>query len=897
MAQFTAPSTLLRAKLYRPRVMEDFVSRSRLDTLLDRIYSRPLTLVCAPAGYGKTTSLSGWLQNQSQPSGWLALDESDNDLTQFAGYFLAAVQSMLPDFDVNSTELLDNSHGDLSPTIIDLLIDELDRIEQDCVLVLNDYHFISNPDIHAFLTQLLRHPNRGLHLVILTRHDPPLPLNGMRAGNQVVDIRAGDLRFSNEEVSTFMDLVVDAPMEEETISLLREKTEGWPTGLRLATLFIAHSGGDVQSFVEAPSVNNPYVMDYLAVQVMAGLPAHVQSFLVQTSILDRLSAPLCQAVVAADAPSSNAQAVLRELEQANLFTISLDNERHWYRYHHLFLQFLRDRLQKQYSPEAIAALHSRAGQWYAENGLVEPALRHLMAAGEARSAVQLVASHRRNMMNQERWNGLSRWLHQFPQAVIDESPDLLLAAAWLVFMQRYDLTGIAQLLDKVEALLRHPDLDPEVVHVLRAEMDTLRCILLTNAPDAANAIALGRRVLEALPDSDYIVRSYAWLHLAGAQQMNGDLNGAYESLQTAWREDLSLDDTPRGRNYGGQGFIQWMAGDLNKVANTGKHFLATVSPANLRQSLGWAHYFIAVAHYHRNDLVATRQYAQLVFDQRFVNPALANVYSAFMLASINQAEGLPRKALEHVAQAASYATEIHSIPLTLTVEAFQAELAVLQGRGREAVPWAKRAKAGLRPALMPYFYTPQLTVPKVFLAQDTTEGYQQAADSLAKLHKIAESLHNVRVLIEVLALEALLLDSQGREQAADEALARSLSLAQPGGFLRLYVDLGPRMAGLLRRLSSESSMADYVTRILDAFPNGRRTAASPSRQRTLIEPLTKREFEILALLNQRFSNKEIAAELVVSPVTVKRHTINIYQKLGVNTRRDAVTTALSLGLL
>ncbi|MFN2105357.1 MAG: LuxR C-terminal-related transcriptional regulator, partial [Candidatus Promineifilaceae bacterium] len=603
-------------------------------------------------------------------------------------------------------------------------------------------------------------------------------------------------------------------------------------------------------------------------------PAEKQLFLLQTSILDRFCASLCQAVIMVDSPLLDAQATLQELEATNVFTIPLDDSGHWFRYHHLFDEFLQMRLHEGYSTEVVAALHVRASAWFAEHGFIEEALKHALIAGEKEAAIQIVAANRQELMNEEHFQRLWRWLQQFPQHIIEESPDLLLIQARSAQIQRFDMAEVIRIADKVDVLVNALPLEPQKAERISAETGALRSASHYFALDPKAALACCRNGLEIMPRQWYALRSYCWIYGAAALQMMGDLSGAYDWIQQGRCEDVEVRGGPQARNAIAEGFVSWMAADLASLQRVGE-FALRVSTDSRWHSLGWAHYFLACVHYHRNDLDSALYHAKKTFDRRYVNHALANVYSAFIMAMIQQARGEPEVALETVALAADYANEIRSTPFILMVQSFQAELAVLQGRARELLKWEEQACLNVQLSAMPFFYAPPLTIPKVLLAIGTPGSLVKAADCLQRLHAFAESTHNTRVLIEVLALEAMLHAANQNEEAALEALEESLALAQPGGFIRLYVDLGPKMAELLRHLHNREPYSEYVTNILGAFADTARLNSEPAGNGQLIEPLTERELEILALLGKRYSNKEIAAELVISPETVKRHAINI----------------------
>jgi LuxR family maltose regulon positive regulatory protein len=376
----------------------------------------------------------------------------------------------------------------------------------------------------------------------------------------------------------------------------------------------------------------------------------------------------------------------------------------------------------------------------------------------------------------------------------------------------------------------------------------------------------------------------------------GDLSGAYEWIERARREDLTATGGPRVRNALAEAMVQRISANLAGLKDVAEFMLRNIPGRDYWETRGWSNHFLASAEYERNDLDNAERHAQEVFKNRHHHPA-ANVDNAIILVKIHQARGKPDEAREMLKASLDHATEQRSPTFTLLAQSFQVELAVMQGRAHEVHGWAEQAYANLHLAPMHTFYMPELTIPKVLLAVGTPGGRTMAADCLQRIHEYAESTYNVRVMIEVLALEALLHAANNDEKAALAALEQSLALARPGGYIRLYVDLGPDMADLLRRMQNQEPFIEYIASILRAFTDARDHSAQPEGKKQLMEPLTNREAEILELLAKRYSNKEIAAELVISPATVKRHTINLYEKLSIHDRRAAVSTARALGLI
>ena len=549
MSATSVKTSLLQTKLYRPPVTEDYVPRLRLCAWLEQIVQRPLTLISAPAGYGKTTLLSACLDKSDIQGAWLSLDENDNDLATFVIYFLAAIQGLHPTFGKEMLSMVEGANLPTSRFLAGMFCNEFDKLDEEIVLVLDDYGLINKEEVHQFLSELLHHPHPHFHLVLLTRHDPPLPLSDWRARHQIVEIRSPELRFTLAEATSFLRQAADPQLDDETIAALNMKTEGWAAGLRLAALSFS-SSEEFQGHIDELSGSNMYVMDYLLSQVLARLPAETQSFLIQTSILDRLSAPLCQAVIATENRAAAVQTMLQELETANIFIVPLDELRHWFRYHHLFQQFLQMRLNHDYSTAVIAALHERAGAWYTEHGYIERALHHTLAAGDMETAVQLVAANRQELMNQEQYHRLSRWLQLFPQHVIEGSPDMLLLQARFAQIQRQDMNELSQIVDKVDALVNSLHLEPQKAACYLAENGALRSAQQYYALDPQCSLKSCQNALEILPQAWYALRSYCWIYGAVALQMMGDLSGAYEWINLGRREDMTVRDEPQGAQCG-----------------------------------------------------------------------------------------------------------------------------------------------------------------------------------------------------------------------------------------------------------------------------------------------------------------------------------------------------------
>jgi LuxR family maltose regulon positive regulatory protein len=887
-------SLILPTKLYRPPVTEDFIPRPQLLQLLDGVHLRPLTVVSAPAGYGKTTLLSAWLEDCGHQSTWLSLDEDDNNLATFLSYLVAGIQRKFPAVGEKILPLLDTVILPPLATIISYLIFELESVETDFVFVLDDFQFISNPDIHTVIMELLRHPHRAFHLVISTRRDPSLPLAAYRARNLVTEIRTPDLRFSSQETRLFIERVLGSPIDEKTISALDEQTEGWPAGLRLASLSFKY-GLNINLVRIGVLGNNRFIMEYLMSEVIAHLSPAIQDFIIKTSFLDQLCQPLCDAIIVPDNPQGNSQIYLEWLEDANVFIVPLDAKRFWYRFHHLFQDFLRDMMLHRFTPVQIAAFHCRAAAWFAQNGMIEEAIDHSLAGGDIRTAIQLVDTHRHKLMNQERWQRLALLLKKFPKSVIDSEPELLVLSAW-ISQSHLNLYKTWHTVERLSALMSNTSLEPEQECNLQISIDVFSSTKYNWAADFPRAIFHAQRALANAPRTWYIMRSFAWLHLITATFFSSGIQPTQVLLEEGKEDDFFNPYEDHVRVRASECFVSFIAGDLPNVIRTAGYLLRIAQVNRQAESISYMHFFLGAAYYFQNNLVEAEEHFRRVVEERYVSHPSGFVQSAIGLALVYKVQGLEEKAGQTIDLAVEFCQERDYAPQLSMMKAFQAERNLSQGNLAKSAEWAKQVDSSAPLKIMPYFFDEQITPAKVLLAQNTPGSLKQAAEMLSRLQEFVTATHNTHHLIEVLALQALLYVALDNEQAAFNALTQSLLLAQPGGFIRLYVDLGPRMADLLFRLRKHHDIPGYIGEILDAFPTSRPTVPSGGYDR-IIQPLTDRELKILELLAQRLSNKEIASELVISPITVKRHTINIYQKLNVKSRREAVDMAVIQGIL
>jgi LuxR family maltose regulon positive regulatory protein len=903
---------ILRTKLNRPPVAKDHLHRQHLLDWLDKRRQRPLTLVSAPAGYGKSTLVSCWLESCDCPSAWVSLDARDNGLQLFLAYFLAAVETMFPGAVPESQTL--QKATDLPPlsSLAGTLINELNEIDQDFILVLDDYHMIHEKAVNDLIVELLIHPPDAMHLVVVSRRDPPFPILELRARGKMTEIRLQELRFSLAETTSFLQNVMETDVDPQTAAIIDEKTEGWVAGLRLAVLSFRERA-DLNRILAGLPDNNRYVIDYIVSEVVSQQPPDIKEYLLSTAVLDRFCAPLCEAICVdwneSKMCSLSGQTFIDQLVRNNMFIIPLDDRRRWYRFHHLFRQLLQREMNRHFKPETINELHNRAGSWFAHNDLPDEALQYLLAAGNIPAARQLVVMHRYDLTKHEQWHRLESWINAIPKESVNKDPELLIAIAWL-HENRERIPEMLSVISRIERLLADGAIETTEKNGIIGELNALKAGNFYLSGDVRRAEEHANQAIAQIPRHHLSELAYALLVWAFTHQMSGDAKKAREVIYDALPSDETASSTYSARLLLTLSFIDWLEGDLSGLRHNAAQLLKLGHTYNLLESKTFGNYHLGlVSYYHaetetaREHLTAAVKIGQLVDPNTYIhgNCALSLSY---------QAADQPGKASEIAQTLIDYALQTQNTGLLQTVKAFNAELALRQGRISEAGHWAREYPSE-PPGQAMRFFVPQMTRAKILLVQGTPTSRQEALGLLVRLNEFYKSVHNKHCLIEVLALKAMLHDATGDRPAALADLAEALILAHPSRRKQPFLDLGPKMAALLELLGHQKRFERYIGEILETFdrftPSTLQNISNPKAShqpepslespRKLDEKLTNREIDIVKLLSRRLSNKEIAEKLFISPETVKRHTVNIYRKLSVHDRQEAVAKAQDLGLL
>ena len=912
---------LLNTKLYIPPIRPNLVPRPRLIERLNAGLHRKLILISAPAGFGKTTLLSEWAAGCDRPVAWVSLDKGDNDPTLFWIYFIAALQTVHPGVGAAVMAVLQapGIAGAATPPPIEPLltglINEIAEIPDPLVLILDDFHMITEQQVHDGAIFLLDNLPPPMHLILSNRADPPWPLARLRARREMTELRAEDLRFTSQEAATFLKDVMKLDLSPEDVAVLEERTEGWIAGLQMAALSM-RGREDVSGFIKAFSGSHRFILDYLVEEVLDRQSPAIQEFLLKTSILEQMTASLCDAVT----DSSDSQAILTQLEQANLFLVPLDDERRWYRYHHLFADLLRGRLE-QSPPSILPArggdergsipdLHLRASEWYESAGFIEEAVAHACAGQSFERAASLVEQNAMQMIIHGKHPTISRWLEALPDEIVRARPWLCVYQAWI----RYWIglrEQVEECLGNAEhalagTLLISEDEKPVLSKVegqyIAGYITALRaCNALTNK-DIPRALEMAQRAVDLLPKEDYM-RSLVGITLGAVHESQGDVVAAqhayaeasasaqkcsYRTLSVSatcylgmaqakqarlhkalgtWREALGLATGPDGRQLPIAGFPLVKLGDLSREWND----LETASH-DLTKGVEFC------AQWGQADFLADGYVALMRLQL-----AQGNLMGAFN--TLQKAERLVQRVqVDHF--------------IICWLDECRLQLWLSEGNLAAAVHWAQTSGLTLDGELSYHHDLHHTNLARVLVAQGVQQSSETCLDKalglLARLLAAAEKSGWIHKEIKILILQALALKASGDSKEALTALERALSLAEPEGYVRAFIDEGAPMGELLRQAAARGIKLDYVSALLAALESETKAkGVHPS----LIEPLSERELEVLRLLATGLANKEIAQTLFIAVGTVKQHLKSIYGKLQAHNRTEAAGRARDLGLL
>ncbi|MEA2573318.1 MAG: hypothetical protein QOH93_616 [Chloroflexia bacterium] len=880
---------ILATKFYIPPPPPKVVPRPRLIRGLNEGLHRKLTLISAPAGFGKTTLVSEWIAGCDRQVAWLSLDEGDSDPARFLTYLVAALRTVTPHIGERLLGVLQAPQLPPAESILTALLNEITTIPDNFVLVLDDYHVIDSKPVDHALTFLIEHLPPQMRLIIATREDPQLPLARLRGTGQLTELRVTDLRFTPTEAAGFLH-GMGLNLSAEDIAALETRTEGWIAGLQLAAISM-QGHKDTTSFVKSFTGSHHFVMDYLVEEVLQQQPESVQTFLLRTSILDRMCGPLCDAVLLDT--STSGQETLEYLEHANLFIIPLDNERRWYRYHHLFADLLRQRLHQSTQSIAsstggekdeVAQLQIRASQWYEDNGLDIEAFHHAAAANDIERAERLIDGKGIPLHLRGAVTAILDWLGSLPTEVMDARPSLWWRYGSLLLVIG-QTTGVKEKLDAAEAALQGTEADGRTQSLV-GQIAAARSVLALTKYDVEAMMVQSRRALEHLSPKSLSLRATATWVLGFACLLMGDRAAARKALTEAISLSQAAGDIfTTILATVGLGQVQEVDNQLYQAAETYHRVLQLAGDQPL-QIIGEAQLGLARVLYEWNDLDAAEQHGRqsLHLVRQYDTVIDRFIVGEVFLARVKMAQGDVDGAAAILTRASQSAREknfVHRIP---DVAAAQVVTLLRQGNLAAAAQLAQTHALPISQA-------------RVHLAQGDTAA---ALAILERLRHEMEARGWADEGLKVMVLQAVALHAQGERDKAVQLLGDAMSLAEPGGFIRIFLDEGTPMSQLLSEATAHGMMPEYIGKLLAAFEAEKHGSASefplpPSQP--LVEPLSQRELEVLQLIAQGLSNHEISERLFLALDTVKGHNQKIFGKLQVQRRTEAVARARELGLL
>ena len=896
-------SPLLQTKLYIHPAQPGLVHRPRLTSLINEGLPRKLTLVSAPPGFGKTTLLSEWIPTSRRCVAWLSLEEAENDPIRFWNYVIAALQTLQEDLAESCRSFLSAEGQQAKPisfeAMITALLNDVSDFPDEFALVLDDYHHINNSAIHQGIMFLIEHLPPRMHIIIASRADPPLPLARLRARGELIELRSDDLRFTAEEAAEFLNRTMNLDLAADHIAALEGRTEGWIVGLQLAALSL-QKHEDAARFIASFKGSHRFILDYLMDEVLNHKPDDVQSFLLRTSILGRFTGRLCDSVTGA----KNGQQMLWQLEQDNLFVTPLDSQRSWYRYHHLFADLLRRRLQ-ELMPDQVQTLHERACDWFEREGLLPEAIDHAIAMRGFERSAQLIERVAESQRQSGEIATLTGWVNALPLDVRRDHPALCLAYARALADSAQNVLMESWIQD-AEAGLSMDKVRSNAAFVsLQGQAAAMRAYLAMVHHAHAEAIELARRARELLGQEETRWRSFVGAVLAGAYRFTNDWAAAADSYLEASNLSQALGDkvnalsalSLRGEVLEAQGQLHEAADQFEHVLQLARNLAMPDAPVT-----GYALVGLGRTWYEWNDLSTAQRYVERGLEQgRQSSMQDLALRGQLALARILQARGDFRQALDALDNAEPAARQIGMADIQDWIGAIRAQIWLASGESGAAIAWASAYAGNLNDAVFPSM---AVALAKARLAEG------KPGEALRLLEHALQSARSVGRLgnaIQILAVQASVQQALGDRENAFAALSQALTLAAPEGYLRPFLDEGPLMRSLIteyrtamkvpsHRVMEErpKEIFSYTDRLLNAFPAA---SVSNPHQASIADPLTEREVVVLRLMAAGLSSRDIADRNTVSINTVKSQVRSIYGKLGAHTRKDAVSAGRNLGLL
>ena len=893
---------ILQTKLNRPRIMDDYIMRQKIIDELENNFTKPLSVISAGAGYGKSVTVSEWLEQSAYMNTWLSLDKEHNDFRIFLFYLNASINKIFPDAMQETGALL--NAGTLPPfdVIFNSFINEICNIEQDFILVLDDFQMLNDKEVFRFFDQWLRFPPPNVHLSMITRRDPPLNINKLRNSGRMIEIRMDDLCFSPEEILELFKNLLDVELSDKSIKLLQDKTEGWVIGLRLASMTIKDEE-DVEKILAAFEDNMDSVSDYLISEVLSKQPDYIMEQLINSSVLNRFCAELIDEVIPVKIKDkqkgANGSQLIQWLLSSNMFIISLDNEQQWFRYHHLFQELVQNQLRKLRTIKEISKIHNRAGKWFEKNDFIAEAIEHSIKAKNIDQAIQIIDDNWEDTFDKDHWYVVVGWLKLIPEEVIVKSCNLLLARLWIAQKQHrgQDILAIIELIELCGGKLSNTE---------TGYLAFANCMSSLFKGEIKKALSFAEQALELIPKKHYIFRADTYGWWTAIMQISGK---GEQAVQTAKKALKNINPTGEpiqlARRTIHPNFIYILNADLPSVKKNTKAFFKLPGNSPYMVAFGW--YFCGAIDwwsYKIQDVIS--DFDNTIKYQYQCRPRIvieAYICKALALQELKQ----PMDAKEALNKGIQFAIDSDD-PVNIALMASgQVRLNLLQGELGTAEKWLTSTKhIGLEATMFWWVEIPAITQCRVLIALGTPESIDEALIKLKEFENFSKSVYNNLRVIEVLALQTQAYTKAKKKEEALKSLTKALNLAADGDFIRPFIENGNDLHALYLSLKEEGVQPKFVEEILTEIEKNvgvKGKDPSPKHEdngqslQDLSIPLTRKEFEILQLISEGYRNREIADKLFNSEETIKKHVSNMFQKLDVHNRLSLVSKAREFGML
>jgi LuxR family maltose regulon positive regulatory protein len=891
-----------RTQLFRPPPIDDYVPRKNVESLLGDERKHPIIVVSAPAGYGKTTQISQWIVQSGAHCAWISLDKSHNDLSVFLQSFASCLDDWSPSAADTLRKIL--KVPTLPPTnlIADEISVEMDGSTDELILVLDDFHEIHDSSIHRFVESLLMRMPRSLRVAIVSRRTPPIALSRLRSQNLVLDIRLQDLQFDRGSTQALVKSHTGKDVDGQLLDKLEKIAEGWPAGLRMLLLARARDT-DMHTYISQFKGQVWQIQEYLIEEVLRQLPPDVAKNIGITAILGRFSSGLCETLIGSTEDSGvSGRQFIELIRNKGLFCIPLDESGEWYRYHPLFRELLLRQIRSRYSEPELHQFHSRAATWLDSEGQIEEAVQHFILAEEFERAADVVLHHRDSLTLTHQWRRLDRLLNSLPSETIENNLELLMLLSWSSG-RLGRVNREIELATEVRNRIDNARQDETIDDAVNGQSYAQYSVVDYYWGNGQAAVASAEKALALLPQSYNFARAEGTMMLGPSLQMTGKAADGRRALLESLERPGSDSDQMRARTLMGCCYLSWADGDLRELKSYAMTLLELGQANDDAHAVVHACWFGGAALYQFNEMDAAEDIVKNVLAEKWWPHHPSYSYCVEIQSMIHSARGEHSAAFEIIEELIAQALESRATSHISYLHALRARLALASGDIATASDWAQEFEAGTVTAGYE-FLVPALLAARILLQSEQPEGQEKVGRLLEDHQQFYESTNNKRFLIETLALRAMWCARTGNDESVEPLLRRAVTVAKPGGFVRVFVDQGPDIIPLLNRLQLDEQQLTYVGTILAGFTNNIDKQQSDKPDATqfqdnagLAEALSKREKEVLELLAVRLTNKEIGERLFIAPETVKRHAHNIFEKLNVNSRQAARAKAIGLGLV